>query len=122
MRLFAEESVGFVKYFIKSYPWRSAAMITLLILAGLAEGVGLATLLPLLELGVGSNQGSEPDSDLSRTVQDALETVGLEPTLGILLVLIVAAMSMKGALLWFAMKQVGYTVAQVATEIGRAHV
>lgn len=117
MRLLADESVGFIKYFLSAYLWRSAVMIFLLILAGFAEGVGLATLLPLLELGVSGGSAGESSSDLTRAVSDGLDLMGLEPTLGILLSLIVIAMILKGGLLWFAMKQVGYTVAQVATDL-----
>jgi len=90
-------------------------MITLLILAGLAEGIGVVTLLPLLEIGV-AGAGSEP-SALSLMLAELLEAVGLAPTVPVLLALIVVGMSLKAAFLWLAMKQVGITVARIATDL-----
>ena len=90
-------------------------MVGLLIFAGLAEGVGVVTLLPVLELAASTN-GEDP-SRISIMVGRALEWTGLTPTLGILLGLIVVAMTAKGAFRWMAMKQVGYAVAQIATDL-----
>jgi hypothetical protein len=46
-------SVGVVWYFLKRYPRRSVLIVGLLFLSGLAEGLGVASLLPLLELAMG---------------------------------------------------------------------
>lgn len=43
-------SAGFIAYFLRSYPFATAGMVILLLLAGLAEGVGIAALLPVLEV------------------------------------------------------------------------
>jgi ATP-binding cassette, subfamily C, bacterial len=102
------------RYFLRAYPRRSALMVMLLILAGLAEGVGVVTLLPLLDLAVAD--ASEP-STLSRIAGDTLGRIGLSPSLPVLLGIIVAGMSLKAAFLWLAMKQVGYTVARIATDL-----
>jgi ATP-binding cassette subfamily C protein len=90
-------------------------MVGLLVLAGLAEGVGLLALLPILELAMGVD---EP-SGFARAVQGGLERLGVEPALGPLLALIFLAMLAKGVLLWLAMRQVGYTVAAVSAELRR---
>ena len=108
-------TVGFVAHFFRAYPGRSLLMVALLIFAGLAEGVGLLTLLPVLEIAVGA--GGEEPSQIGQIVGEVLERVGLSPTLGILLTLIVVAMSLKGVFRWLAMKQVGYAVAQMATDL-----
>src|SRR5690606_40606827 len=48
-----DRRLGFVTYFLRSNPTRTAWMVGLLALAGLSEGIGLATLLPVLELASG---------------------------------------------------------------------
>ena len=105
----------FFLYFARSNPLRTILMVALLVGAGLAEGVGIAGLLPLLEIGL-TSPGTEP-SGMSRAVSGLLETVGLKPTLGILLLIVVGAMAMKGLLRWLAMRQVGYVVARVAMDL-----
>ncbi len=109
-----KDSLALIAVFFAAYPARSALMLACLLLAGLAEGIGLATLLPLLKhLG-----GSQADvTVIDRFVQQTLDYVGLESTLGALLGLIVLAMVSKGAFLLVAMNQVGYTVAYVATDL-----
>ena len=41
--------------FARAHPRRTIMMVCLLILAGLAEGIGLAALLPVLEVAVGDS-------------------------------------------------------------------
>lgn len=113
--MLSERSTGFIRHFLTAHPRRSAAMVILLILAGVAEGVGLVALLPLLEtVSAGT---AEEGSELARAVTQTLKAVGIEPTLGVLLLLIVGILTVKGVLRWTAMQQVGYTIAQVATEL-----
>lgn len=100
---------------MEAYPRRSVLMVVLLALAGFVEGVGVVSLLPLLELVTGGS--SQDASSLSQAVGGTLGTVGLQPTLGVLLSLIVVAMTAKAVFLWLAMRQVGYTVAQVTTDL-----
>jgi ATP-binding cassette, subfamily C, bacterial len=112
--LFDRESLGLVGYFLRAYPRRSALIVLLLFLSGLAEGIGVVTLLPLLELAVDSGNG---ESGLLSHVRAALAYVGLEPSLGVLLSIIVGGMALKGCFLWLAKREVGYTVARVATDL-----
>lgn len=114
-RLLDRRSLQFIAYFLQAYPSRTALMIGLLVVAGLAEGVGLATLLPLVELA--SEGGGAEGSALTRTVVGHLARLGLPATLPVLLGLIVVAIAVKGLFLWLAMKQVGYTIAQIATDL-----
>ncbi|MEX2531237.1 MAG: ABC transporter ATP-binding protein [Gemmatimonadota bacterium] len=113
--MFDQQTTSFASFFFRRYPGRTLLMVGLLILSGLAEGVGVITLLPVLELVAGA-EGDQP-SQLSLMVGEGLERVGLSPSLGILLGLIVVAMVGKGVLRWLAMRQVGYTVAQIATDL-----
>lgn len=108
-------TLGFLGHFLRAYPLRSGVMIVLLALAGFAEGVGVVALLPLLELVAGGEEGA--GSAASRLVEGAVRSTGLEPTLGTLLAVIVLVMSAKAGFLWLAMREVGYTVAQVTTDL-----
>ena len=112
--------------FARTYPGQSAIMLFALFLAGIAEGFGLTALLPLLGLAFSSHSQAASDqmagltgndSGVGQTVTEALEFVGLEPSAGIFLLVIVGAIILKSALVLVAKKRVGYTVAQVATEL-----
>ena len=105
----------FFLYFARANPLRTMTMVALLLGAGLAEGIGIAGLLPILEIGV-TSPGAEP-SGLSRAVGNVVGLVGLQPTLGVLLLVVVSAMTIKGLLRWLAMRQVGYVVARVAMDL-----
>lgn len=109
------QSLGFIIYFMRAYPARSALMVVCLLLSGLFEGIGVATLLPLLELATEGGVGGE--TGLGELVRDLLAVFGLEPAPGVLLGLIVAGLACKAILLWIAMRQVGYTVAKVTADL-----
>lgn len=99
--------------FVLAYPKRSFVMLTALLVAGLAEGLSLTTLLPLLSVAVGGNT----DSGAGKFITEGLRHVGLDPTIGVMLLIIVAGMTLKSVLLMLANQQVGYTVAHVATTL-----
>jgi ATP-binding cassette subfamily C protein len=108
--------------FARAYPRQSLIMLLALLLAGVAEGIGLTALLPLVSIGIGSQTGAEGgtsvgNSGLERAVTEALAAIGLTPTLGVLLVVITLAITVKSLLLLVAKKRIGYTVAQVATDL-----
>lgn len=109
-----QSTLDVYRYFFAAYPGHSAMMVVLMVLAGLAEGVGLVTLFPVLELAEG---GGMPDNAAGRAVVHALAFLGLEPTLAPLLTLIVLAITLKALLLLFAQKQVGFTVAKVVLDL-----
>ena len=106
------ESRGLLRIFFAASPWRAFAVIGCLVLAGSAEGIGLATMLPVLTLAAGNGGGSSP---LSRTVDAALAAVGLSHDLATLLVVVVASLSIKAVLSTAAMSYVGSQTAEVAT-------
>ncbi|AEJ01352.1 ABC transporter related protein [Nitrosomonas sp. Is79A3] len=101
--------------FSRSDPWRSALVLVSLILAAAAEGFGLSTLLPLLSLA--SNQSIGEHSALGNIMEPLLLYAGFHPSTSVLLLVIFAALIIKSALLLLAKRQVGYTVAQVATDL-----
>ncbi|MEQ8355235.1 MAG: ABC transporter ATP-binding protein [Kiloniellaceae bacterium] len=91
-------------------PW---LVLGCLLLAGIAEGIGLATLLPLLSLAI--DGGANEASPLALYVEEVLAYVDLTPSLGLLLALVVGGIVIKCLLTMAAMKYVGYAVAEVAT-------
>jgi ATP-binding cassette subfamily C protein len=107
--------------FARIYPLRSAFMVLALLFAGVLEGIGLSMLLPLVSLTAGSQPGSEQQSAansvLERMVADGFATFGISPTLGVLLVAIIVTITLKSGIMLLAKKQVGYTVARVATDL-----
>lgn len=109
-------SFGILLHFARAYPRRTVILVVLLGLSGLAEGIGFFSLLPMLEVAAARSGGGEP-SELTRVVAGGLEQVGLEPTLGVMLVIVTLAMVLKAGFLWLAMRQVGYTVAHIATDL-----
>lgn len=96
-------------------------MVGCLLLAGLAEGAGLAGLLPLLAMaaggGIDSGTGASGASQLTDAVVRALSAVGLPATAEVLLALIVGGTALKAGLVLLANRQVGYSVAGVATDL-----
>ncbi len=108
--------------FARLYPRQSVITLGCLLLAAVAEGLGLSTLLPLLGLATSSPSSAEGaltkgTSPLSKTIGNVLTSLGLELTIGTLLFVIVIAMFLKAGLVLLAQKRVGYTVAKVATDL-----
>ncbi len=88
--------------FARKYPLASTVMVLALLLAGLVDGIGLSMLLPLIGLTVnqpddinGPNVGL---SNLEQVVMKGFDLVGISPTLGILLFIIVATVTLKSGL------------------------
>ena len=103
--------------FARMYPRQSVVMLGCLLLAAVAEGLGLSTLLPLLGLATTSHGGVEGtltkgSSPLSHTIGNVLVGLGFELTIGTLCCLLSLAMFLKAGLMLLAQKQVGYTVAE----------
>jgi ATP-binding cassette, subfamily C, bacterial len=112
--MLSRTSVDLIRYFLRNYPRRSALIVALLFLSGLAEGFGVVSMLPLLELAVAP---AEEPSRLMLTVSSVLGRVGLAPTLGVLLTAIVLGMFLKGLFSWLAVRQQGYAVAGIARDL-----
>ena len=109
-----EGAVKMLAAFVRAYPGRSGVALVALLFAGLLDGLGLSTLLSMLSLATGSS------GDPSLPEQIALDVVGflgVEPTPFALLLLATALISTKAVLVLLAHRQVGYTVAHVATDL-----
>jgi ATP-binding cassette subfamily C protein len=85
-------------------------------LASISEGIGVAALLPLISLVIEGVADSEA-SAINTIILGAFEVVGLEPEFVPLLVLMTAGLVLKAVMTYFAMRFVGFTVAEVATDL-----
>ncbi len=107
--------------FFRAYRLHTALMLLALLLSGVAEGIGLSALLPVLNIAVGGSAdtsiGGAAQTELEAQVLSALAWAGIAPTLGNMLLIIVAGVAFKSLFLLVAQRQVGYTAAQVGTDL-----
>src|SRR3989344_3492328 len=99
--------------FGRSYPARTVLMLLSLLLAGVVESVSLSTMLPLISAML----EDQPHSKLAVYVFGAMNSIGLQPTIANMLVVIVVGMTLSNLLILLGNRQVGYTVAHVATDL-----
>ena len=99
--------------YVRAYPGRSAAAIVAVLVAGLLDGLGMSMLLSMLTLATRKpdHQPSLPEQVATR----AAEFLGLPPSAPVLLTLAIALIACKAVLALLANRQVGYTVAHIAT-------
>jgi ATP-binding cassette subfamily C protein len=102
----------------RMYPGRTVLSIFSLLFSSVAEGVGLLLLLPVIgavtgETGQGKGNNLFGVGDF---LTQSLSYVGLSPTVGPLLIIVVLCIALKSIFLLVAKAQVGYTVAHIATE------
>jgi ATP-binding cassette subfamily C protein len=103
----------------RMYPGRSALTLVSLLFASVAEGLSLLLLLPSLNL-LTSDAAQGPANGLSglgHMLTEALSAIGVTPTVGALLVIMVICLALKAVFLLLANAQVGYTVAHVTTDL-----
>jgi ATP-binding cassette subfamily C protein len=94
-------------------------MLTALLFAGIAEGIGISAMLPLLTLALGDTGTAavrEP-TQAEEMVSRIFNWLGMSPTLEMLIIFIFAAILLKTLLVLFANRRVGYTVAQMTTDL-----
>ncbi|MGD2095884.1 MAG: ABC transporter ATP-binding protein, partial [Phycisphaerales bacterium] len=111
---------------VRAYPGQSALMLCAMLFAGIAEGFGLSAMLPLLSTiagihtgagGPGSAASAASSSTAEHIVWEVIETIGLPPTVEVLMFLILSAIILKSVLVLIANTRAGYTVAQIATDL-----
>ena len=84
------------------FPRRSAYVLLALLAAGIAEGLSLTALLPLLSIAIGGTG----DSDIGRVIVKTLQGIGIEPTIGVMLLIIVGGMLIKSMILLLANREI----------------
>src|SRR5690625_842977 len=95
-------------------PW---LVLLCLFLASSAEGLSIAGALPLIALA--TDGGGEEQSELGRIMSDAFAYLGIDPSLEVLLLIIVGGIIGKALMTLIAMRLVGYAAATVSTELRR---
>ncbi len=104
-----------LKIFFRAPGTNSWLVLLCLVLASLAEGFGIASLLPLI-----ATLTEAPDAEPSafhQQILDIFDTLGLPKEFEAMLLLVVGFTLLKGVLLLFAMRYVGYAGALVATKL-----
>ena len=96
---------------------RSTVMLISLTIAALAEGIGIAALLPLFNIVIIPEAADGAKAALTLFVERAFVFAGLELSIGGLLIVVVGMMTAKSVLMITAMAQVGYTAAHVTMDL-----
>lgn len=108
----------------RRYPTRSLIVLSALLLASLLDGVGLSTVLSLVSLTSNANndaaaslaESSDPSMP-EQMINGIFGALGITPTLPWLLGFGIALILIKTTVVLMANRQVGYAVAQVATDL-----
>lgn len=106
--------------FTRTYPLHSILTAVSLLLAGVLEGVGLSMMLPLLSMAVLQQESATHGpggSKLEQLVARVFDMIGLTPTVETTLIIILGSVLIKSALMLFAKRQVGYTVARITSDL-----
>lgn len=99
-----------ITYF-KVFPKRSFYVLIAFLAAGIAEALSLTAILPFLSIAI----GDPVDSDVGKFIVQILNEIGLAPTIGTMLFIILCGLIFKNLILLIANRQIGYTVARIAT-------
>jgi len=105
---------GTLRIFTATKPWRQLTVLVCLFAATLAEGFGMASVLPMFSIALGKEGG---DSALDRLFSHIMEIFGLPMRLDVVAAMLVAGFAVKGVLFLVAMNHVGVTVAKVTTSL-----
>lgn len=105
--------------FARTYPSRTLTTLSCLILAALADGLGVSSMLPLMGLAMpgAAAAGGKSMTVLEERVLALFRSLGVEPTMPALFAVAMGGMVLKAVLLLVANRQVGYTVANMATRL-----
>jgi ATP-binding cassette subfamily C protein len=108
-------------FFSRRYPVQSLAVLVSLFVAGALEGVGWVTLLPVISLANQESGGTgspiQMPGGLEARIRLIFEWLGLPMTLGVLSSVLFGVFCAKAVILLISKRQVGYMVAQVATDL-----
>jgi ATP-binding cassette subfamily C protein len=115
---------------VKAYPWRTAFALVAILFASIADGAGVTALLPLLKLATTvhpaahagmpadvTSMGDKHGFHIEEIVTRGLSLFELEPTIGVLLGVVVVFTIMRSILLLIANRHVGYSAAHITTDL-----
>jgi ATP-binding cassette subfamily C protein len=101
--------------FVRTYPLRSSLALIAVFVASLFEGLGMSMLLSMLSLTTG-DAAARP-SGPQQFAMEAVRRVGIDPLPMNLLLVAIVLIAMRGVMSLVANRQVGYTVARIATDM-----
>ncbi|MES1936057.1 ABC transporter ATP-binding protein [Salinisphaera hydrothermalis] len=104
-----------IKEFINQYPLQCFLVCLSLTVASVAEGLSISTLLPILTIATNGSSSlvSHKTSDF---FSQGLHWLSISPTIGTMMGIVAIGLVFKAGLTLFAYRQVGYTVAAIATD------
>src|SRR5205823_7346242 len=91
-------------------------VLACLLLAGFAEVVSVSAIVPTLAAATGAGSSA---SGITVGIQQGMSAVGIEPSLGSLIIVVVAFFALKSLLTFAALSYAGMAVARVSTGIRR---
>jgi ATP-binding cassette subfamily C protein len=109
--------VRILKIFFHAEGTKPFAVLICLLLGGIADGLGMASLLPVMSIAFGGE--SEASGSSTVMISSALTYLGIPRTLGVLIPLAISAIVLKNILNLAAMTYAGYSVANVTTGMRR---
>ncbi len=95
---------------------RAVLVVVCLSLASIFEGIGLATLIPVITVATGSTATASP---AEAALREFMNFVGLPVEIGPLILVMIIAMTIRALLGVMVMSYVGYTAAAVAADLRR---
>lgn len=104
-----------VRFMVEQYPRRCAVVLGLSLCAGIAESLGIMTLLPVL--GLALDGAIAKDHPLAVRLQDTLTALGIPLTLPVLLAFIVALLTFKSLLMLAATRASGNAAGRVSADL-----
>ena len=109
----------FLFIIFRQYPGQTLMMLSALLFAGIAEGVSITAMLPLLAILVGNSEmaSGEKITPAEQMIRSIFDWLDMTPTLEFLIIMIFAATLIKTVLVLFANRRVGYTVAKLTTDL-----
>ena len=111
--------MSLIRYYFNVYPRESAITLVCLIAAALAEGLGLASVVPLLAIAMGRGEASESGAgqEVAEVLERALALAGLPFNVMTVALVVSLLIWLKAGLILLSMRQVGNTVAWIATDL-----
>lgn len=115
MSFYSRSSLPLIAFFLKRYPSQSFFILCALLLAGIAETIGIGALLPLIAMTIEQDTAAQSNA-LQDMVLGIFGAVGIEPALESLLLTIVAMIVLKSIIVFFALRYSGYVAAELARD------
>ena len=101
-----------LEIYLKAEGTRPFLVLISLLLAALCEAIGIGTLVPALAVLSGQENGAA--SSFGQSLTKAFSVIGVTPTLGSLLIVIVAAFTLKSAISFGALTYAGISASRVS--------